>query len=74
MDNMNQTQAISVLIQGVQIGQRAGVYSLEDAELIAKAIKVFKPISPEKNQQIDNNPDEVPADKPESTKSDSKSN
>jgi hypothetical protein len=38
---LTQDQALSVLIQGVRLAQKAGAYTIEDAELIAKAIKVF---------------------------------
>jgi hypothetical protein len=40
---LTQEQALSVLIQGVRLAQKAGAYTIEDAELIAKAIKVFVP-------------------------------
>jgi hypothetical protein len=44
---MNPQQAISVLIQGCELGQKAGAYTFEDAEMISKAIKVFvKPAAP----------------------------
>ena len=45
MENMelNQSQAINVLIQAAKIGQSKGAYLLEDAELISKAIRVFIP-------------------------------
>lgn len=38
---LTQEQALSVLIQAARLGQKAGAYSIEDAELIAKAIRVF---------------------------------
>jgi hypothetical protein len=34
-------QALSILIQGVNHAQSKGVYSLDDAELLAKAVRVF---------------------------------
>ena len=40
---LTQEQALGVLIQGVRLAQKAGAFSLEDAELLAKAIKVFVP-------------------------------
>lgn len=40
---LNQNQAINVLIQAARIGQSKGAYTLEDAELISKAIKLFTP-------------------------------
>ena len=48
MENTNQVpseltpqQALNVLVQAVKLGQSKGAYSLEDAEVIAKAVKVF---------------------------------
>jgi hypothetical protein len=38
---LNPQQAISVLIQAVNFAQSKGVYSLEDAEILSKAVKVF---------------------------------
>tara|TARA_S200002703_G_scaffold159892_1_gene175302 strand:+ start:169 stop:402 length:234 start_codon:yes stop_codon:yes gene_type:complete len=40
---MNQGQAVNVLIQAARIAQAKGAFTLEDAELVAKAIKVFVP-------------------------------
>jgi hypothetical protein len=40
---LNQSQAINVLIQAARIGQSKGAYTLEDAELISKAIRIFIP-------------------------------
>jgi len=36
-------EALNVLVQAVRFAQGKGVYSLEDAEMISKAIKVFTP-------------------------------
>lgn len=38
---LNPQQAISILIQAVNFAQSKGVYSLEDAEILSKAVKVF---------------------------------
>jgi len=38
---ITQTQAVNVLIQAARIAQGKGAFTLEDAELIAKAIKCF---------------------------------
>ena len=38
---LNPQQAISVLIQAVNFAQSKGVYSLEDAEILSRAVKVF---------------------------------
>lgn len=40
---MNEQEAINVLVQGVLIAQKAGVYSLQDAAIIYDAIKVVVP-------------------------------
>ena len=40
-------QAVGVLIQAVKIGQAKGAFSLEDASLIALAIKALVPEQPE---------------------------
>ena len=38
---LNGQQALNVLIQAVRIAQGKGAYTIEDAELISRAIKVF---------------------------------
>jgi len=38
---LTQEQALSVLVQAVKIAQSKGAFTLEDAEVIAKAVKVF---------------------------------
>ncbi len=40
---LTQAQAINVLIQAVRIAQTKGAFTLEDAELVAKAIRLFVP-------------------------------
>jgi len=40
---MNQGQAVNVLIQAARIAQQKGAFTLEDAEMVSKAIKVFVP-------------------------------
>lgn len=40
---LNQAQSINVLIQAARIAQAKGAFTLEDAELVAKAIRVFVP-------------------------------
>jgi len=58
---LNQSQAINVLIQAARIGQSKGAYTLEDAELISKAIRIFIPkqeegtdeaLNPEANLEV----------------------
>jgi len=38
---LNPQQAINILVQAVQLGQKSGVYSLDDAALIKTAVDVF---------------------------------
>ena len=39
--NMNQSEAIKILIKAVQVAQKKGVYSLDEAYLIHKAVLAF---------------------------------
>ena len=60
---LTQGQALNVLIQAVRIAQGKGAYTLEDAELVAKAIKVFVPPAPATEQGGEDpviNKDEAP--------------
>ena len=41
--SLTQQQAIQVLFDAVKIGQTKGIYTLDDAELINKAIRAFMP-------------------------------
>ena len=50
---LNQQQAINVLIQGVRVAQTKGAFTLEDAELLAKAIRVFIPNEPRPQDEAD---------------------
>lgn len=43
--NLTQSQAVNVLIQAARIAQSKGAFTLEDAELISHAIKLFIPPS-----------------------------
>jgi hypothetical protein len=52
--------AISVLIQGVEIAQKQGAYTLDDAELLSKAVKFFKNTA-KKSTEVDT---ETPAQEP----------
>lgn len=40
-EELNPQQAISILIQAVNYGQSKGIYSLEDAAILSRAVKVF---------------------------------
>ena len=47
----NQQQALNVLVQAAQVAQKRGVYSLDEAGLIAQAIAVFAPPEEEPTQE-----------------------
>lgn len=53
---LNGQQALNVLIQAVRIAQGKGAYTLEDAELISKAIKVFVPPTPAGEEGTETDP------------------
>ena len=40
-ENLTPQQALAILVQGVQFAQTKGIYSLTDAELISKAVRIF---------------------------------
>lgn len=52
-EEMNQGQAVNVLIQAARIAQTKGAFTLEDAELVSKAIKVFVPPTEETESETD---------------------
>ena len=43
MEELNQSQAVNVLIQAVRIAQSKGAFTLEDASMVASAIKTLAP-------------------------------
>jgi hypothetical protein len=47
-----QGQAVNVLIQAARIAQSKGAFTLEDAELVSRAIKVFVP-TPQASDEAD---------------------
>ncbi len=61
--DLTQGQAVNVLIQAARIAQSKGVFSLEDAELVARAIRVFVPA----NQSQDGT-DPIMNEEPEAVK------
>ena len=53
---LNQSQAVNVLIQAARIAQSKGAFTLEDAELVSKAIRVFVPANTQaqdEQEQVD---------------------
>lgn len=50
-------QAIDILIQAAEIGQKAGAYSLQDANLISQAVNILTPyrFKPEPDSKPDTN-------------------
>lgn len=66
MENQNpqeltQAQAVNVLIQAARIAQSKGAFTIEDAEIVSKAIKAFTPPQSETNTEptIDESSDET---------------
>ncbi len=57
---MDNTKALTTIIEGVYAAQRRGVYSLQEAGVLAKAVSVFiedpnnKPASQNKEEKDDN--------------------
>tara|TARA_Y100001973_G_C5200492_1_gene337272 strand:- start:3324 stop:3530 length:207 start_codon:yes stop_codon:yes gene_type:complete len=41
----NANQALSVLVQGVELAQKRGAYNLEEAALLSQAVKLFSDTS-----------------------------
>tara|TARA_R100000541_G_scaffold57099_1_gene66971 strand:- start:3200 stop:3469 length:270 start_codon:yes stop_codon:yes gene_type:complete len=68
---LNGQQALNVLIQAVRIAQGKGAFTIEDAEIISKAIKVFVPPTPAGEEGTETDPivnDEKIAAEPVMTK------
>ena len=62
---LNGQQASKVLIQAVRIAQGKGAYTIEDAELISRAIKIFVPATAPGAEGTDADPivnEETPAE------------
>jgi len=49
---LSQQDALGILIQGVRFGQTKGIYSLEDAAFLSKAIAVFLKQETKTDQEI----------------------
>jgi len=49
--DLNQDQALQVLLQSALVAQRRGAFNLDEAELVAKAFKIFAPIPQPQPQQ-----------------------
>jgi hypothetical protein len=43
---LNQQQALQVLVDAAKVAQSKGIFTLDDAELVNKAIKAFLPKGP----------------------------
>lgn len=63
---MNQGQAVNVLIQAARIAQAKGAFTLEDAELVSRAIKLFVPPVEEgaEDAAVNEEADEIQATEP----------
>jgi hypothetical protein len=42
-ENLNQQQALQVLVDAARVAQSKGIFTLDDAELVNKAIRAFMP-------------------------------
>ncbi len=42
-EHLNQNQALQILVDAARAAQSKGIFSLEDAELVSRAIKAFMP-------------------------------
>lgn len=45
-EKLTEQQSLTVLVNAVRVAQQKGVYTLEEAELISKAIRTFTPPPP----------------------------
>lgn len=45
-ETLTQQQALQVLVDAARISQQKGIFSLDDAELVNKAIRAFMPKGP----------------------------
>jgi hypothetical protein len=45
-EHLNQQQALQVLVDAARVAQSKGLFTLDDAELVNKAIKAFIPTGP----------------------------
>lgn len=55
-ENLGPQDALGILVQAVRFGQSKGIYSLEDAALISKAVAVFVKKEDEPKQEGPTNP------------------
>jgi hypothetical protein len=53
----NLNDAISVLVQGVQLAQKAGVYSFEDSTVVGQALEFLKMESSRNNPEVAEQPE-----------------
>ena len=44
---LSQQEALQVLVDAARMGQAKGIFSLDDAEIVNKAIKAFMPPTPQ---------------------------
>jgi len=48
-----QEQALTVLIQAVQMAQKRGAFDLTEASVISSAVKVFTPPAPPQEEDVE---------------------
>jgi hypothetical protein len=59
MTELTKEQAVSVLIQAAKIAQSKGAFTLDDAAVVAQAIRTLAP-QPEPQMEVVDAPDESP--------------
>jgi len=52
---MDQTEALKILIQGINVAQKRGAYDLQEASVLAKAAAAFvEPVSAPNTKKVEN--------------------
>jgi hypothetical protein len=64
-----QIQSLNLLINGIEVAQKRGAFSLDEAEMLNKARKMF--IKPESSNESDNTSNESSSNESTSTQSSS---
>jgi hypothetical protein len=59
MTELTKEQAVSVLVQAAKIAQSKGAFTLDDAAVVAQAIRTLAP-QPEPQMEVVDVPDESP--------------
>ena len=68
---LTEQEALQYLVNGVELGQKRGAYSLEEATLLHAAVKVFT-VKPEEVPQIEQETSNTEPEAASNSKTDSK--